>query len=684
MSPRPDRRQIACFDVFDTVLTRATGSPASVFLILGNELHTSGRIACTPEVFARLRVAAESTARRASSSGEVTLSDIYRTLQQSLHLDDAQRDHVAQMEMDLERSLIRPVPRTLPLIRQARKAGARVVFASDMYHSRDFITSLLRDAAAFEEGDLVFVSSEHGCNKHDGQLFRKIAEACGTTARSIAHYGNDPMADVRRPRRLGAAASRCGDCDLTRYEAILERHSFATGGLSSLLAGAARVTRIHLEHSKRYEPAIDDVAAGVISPFLVAYVSWVLQQAKRRNLASLYFVSRDGQIMLDVARTLAPRLGVDCDLRYLYGSRQAWHIAGLHSIEPSDFDWIFEAGDRLTIEMVLRRLHLSADDVADVLAAEGIRAAHLGAPLTAQHRAIVENLLSPGRPLADLVLGKAAEQRSLLLRYLEQQGVLAEPAWGLVDIGWRGRVQHSLERAIAGARATRPIGYYVGLDRGPSARGMTNAVAYLFDSPANGGWGRVPQGAAYIMEMFCQATHGMVTGYRVDQGRVIPVTNDVPTTARLEWGVRRIHDAVASCVDSLGADAGFLLGSSDLRSALHELFEEFWQRPSHAEAHRWGSFPYEDDQAGSIQKPLAASYTWSDTLSLAVSGRVPGRVVSWPAASFAMSNAAVRTTLQVARTLRTQAAFVKQMVAKPRSRPSPSSRPPISHSHSRP
>jgi FMN phosphatase YigB (HAD superfamily) len=626
--------RVACFDVFDTVLTRAIGSPHSVFLLVGESLRQEGLIECTPEVFARLRIAAESTARHSAAAGEVSLDDIYRNLSQSLGLDSGRTRVAAERECQWEKRLARPVTRTLELIGKERAAGSQIVFASDMYHSKDFVGSLLQEAGAMKDGDGVFVSAEHGKSKTTGMLFGEIARAYSVKPSAIYHYGNDREADILGAAKAKASALRCADCDLTRYESLLNNASYATGGLSSHLSGASRLTRMDLAKAEASDPAIDEVAAGVIGPFLTAYLIWVLTEAERHRLTTLYFVSRDGQIMLDVAKRLAPKIGVDCELRYLFGSRQAWHLPSLTSISENDFSWIFESRDRLSVSMVLRRLHIDPDEMADWLTSQGIPATRLDSQLIDSDRSALKKSLLERSALRSLVQERAEHQRKLLHGYLAQEGVFRKVRWGLVDIGWRGRLQRSLERSIQSGGGTPAKGFYVGLNQDSGTGVQNDMQAYLFHNPRAGGWGREPPGVAYVTEMFCQATHGMVTGYKEEGGKVLPTFHDRSTAERLQWGVPRVHAAVAIFAEHCDSTILTSLRRHDLRPAVVELLEEFWTRPSLRESQRWGKFPYEDDQAGTFQTSLAKPRTPAGAIRVAFTGADRQNALSWPAASW--------------------------------------------------
>lgn len=641
--------EIACFDVFDTVLTRAVGQPRSVFVLLGQRLTRTGAISCSPEVFARLRMQAEIIARTHAPAGEVRLEEIYRELAAILPGEHASPNALAEAECEIERTLVRPVPSTARRIAAERAAGKRIVFASDMYHSPTFVRQLLLSAGVLQEGDGVFVSGYAGASKASGKLFHFIAADYGVPLSALSHYGDHPQSDVAVPKALGVRAQRAGDCDPSRYETILERHTFSTGGLAALFAGASRLTRQHFTDVIPCDLPIVNVAAGVVGPFLVAYIAWVLRRATVLGVDRLYFVSRDGQIMLDVAKRLAPAMDFPGQLRYLYGSRQAWHLPAITSIGPHELSWIFEKADFVSVESILDRLCIAPREIEPSLTAAGIPARDWRQALTPERQRILHDLLASRSVLSQMVLDKAASARATVQQYLEQEELLSKGSSAIVDIGWRGRLQRSLDRIIKAGGGSPPRGFYVGLQRDSPRSEADRYEAFMFDSPQAGGWGLVPPGAAFVTEMFCQATHGLVTGYQAAGQRIIPTMNEKATPERVAWGVNLVHEVVRRYVDNVFHDADLLQSSQCMKQSLYDLFTEFWDRPTSAEVARWGTFPYETTQTGDRQQQIAQPLSVADVAAFAVTGQEPVSLQYWRAATLARSPAIVRTAFAIAR-----------------------------------
>lgn len=65
------------------------------------------------------------------------------------------------------------------------------------------------------------------------------------------------------------------------------------------------------------------LATDVVAPCYVAYVKWVLSDARKRGIERLYFLSRDGYILMKIAENMEHEGIV---LRYLFLSRRSLYL----------------------------------------------------------------------------------------------------------------------------------------------------------------------------------------------------------------------------------------------------------------------------------------------------------------------------------------------------------------------
>lgn len=169
----------------------------------------------------------------------------------------------------------------------------------------------------------IIVSSDVGASKRRGGMWPLLEQLAQERPSHLLHRGDDAVSDYAVPRLygLGATLERAGRLD--RYERAWDAAALSTGGLSSVFAGASRIARTSVPAGDPRERAVRDVSAGVAAPLLTAFVLWLLQRCAADGVQRVHFVSRDGQVLLDIARQLAPRLGLDLDLRYLSVSRRS-------------------------------------------------------------------------------------------------------------------------------------------------------------------------------------------------------------------------------------------------------------------------------------------------------------------------------------------------------------------------
>jgi hypothetical protein len=200
--------------------------------------------------------------------------------------------------------------------------------------------------------------------------------------------------------------------------------------------------------------------------------------------------------------------------------------------------------------------------------------------------------------------------RRLVLDYAAQHQ-LADAGTGLVDIGWTGRMAGSFIELCEAAGMSRPAVLFWGHE--PRATGWTSPLvaAYMYNTATGQGvdW-RVPD-VPFIMETFCMADHGIVSGYRKDaSGTVHPQLMSADNEPARDWGLDLYRSALYAFAAALGATAQ--LPPGDLRPVVHQVLDAFWCHPSGPEAGAWGSYPYDSDPAGTAVRPLARSFADAD------------------------------------------------------------------------
>jgi FMN phosphatase YigB (HAD superfamily) len=627
-------------DVFDTVVVRTSPVRSGVFDAIVRTMALAGIE--LPKDFRRLRLQAEDESRRASPGREVTLSAIYAAMARLSENTKNIGLILASVEEQLEIEVGRPVAETVALIHRLRAAGRRVVLISDMYLSAEVIGSLLTKIGVPLEGIPLYVSSSVGTTKRSGQLFLHVCERERIRPADLIHIGDNWNSDFLTPRRLGIRSFRYDRCDLTRFERLFAESSSAAG---ANLAGAMRVARV--AHAEPNSPAGLRYTAGtnVAAPVLLIFLAWVLQQAHASGVRRLYFLARDGQFLIELAREMSRRLGLDLELRYLYGSRQAWFLPAVKEVEPAHLEWLLGPDPRLTAETIAQRggldVALVQSEISKLLGRHVSSDFNLSA---VDHARITAEFTHTRLPLA--ISAAASKARGPLINYLRQEGLFDGTRWALVDVGWLGRLQDALRTILKYEGMNDPLrGYYFGLQR--------NTSDPLNDKAAFFGAGGEPMPDwrfSYLVEIFTAADHGSTVGYeQAPDGSWRPTLRLPGNPTATNWGLADLRAGARTVLEMIHHDefADLAKNAVELRQVLVALVGNLMRRPTWSDAAAFGDFPFACDQNEQYVQSLAPPLRPWKALRYATSvdWRILCEITLWVEASRARSGPIVRALL---------------------------------------
>lgn len=405
--------------------------------------------------------------------------------------------------------------------------------------------------------------------------------------------------------------------------------------LGDAMARASAAARAAVPVSSEHETAIRDVAADVAGPALAGFVLWSLSDALDRRLDRLCFLARDGQVLYHIAKAMAPRVGLDVDLRYVFSSRRTWSFAAADPAGLASQDWLFNSFMRSNAEDVCARLGLQLADFGALAVKAGVSLdPEVRANDAFQNAALRRFVSLPEVEAA--VAPRISRMRQLVRDYAVQEG-LTSARTGLVDAGWTGRMIAALG-AITG-QLPQPRVYFWGHE--PRAAGWSDErlVAWMYDTGTGAGMSlRVPD-TPYIIESFCMSDHGITADYlRGTDGSVqaVPASRDNPAVH--QWGMPVFRATIRSFCEAL------LLPESwrrdDIRPAVSELLHRFWITPTPAEAAAWGAYLFDSDPLARAARPLATPFTENQMRSVAVGGSLELGDRAWLQGSLCLSGTA--------------------------------------------
>ena len=303
--------QFSSFDIFDTCLIRACGSPQFVFELLAEKAFTQRVSTEEKRLFINARIGAASI----SWSENQTLTEIYDAFSfEHPHL--LPTAEIKTLELQIERENLEPVSSTLKLVKQCREAGHQIVFISDMYLSSLFLTDILKLTGFWEEGDKIYVSCEYGMTKASGKLFEYIGRKENISYKKWHHYGDNMHSDVKIPKKIGIKSSQILH-PYTPYQKRMLQCSSLYYQWGGILAGLSRSITI-----QDFKDAHKCFFIDIIAPLFVSFVYRVMKNAWDKKINKLFFCARDAYPLYRVAlqfKDVFPELEVE----YLYISRKS-------------------------------------------------------------------------------------------------------------------------------------------------------------------------------------------------------------------------------------------------------------------------------------------------------------------------------------------------------------------------
>jgi predicted HAD superfamily hydrolase len=579
------------FDVFDTLLTRFVIWPDHIHWAVGRRMALLGYFTGDDTEWRNLRISAEDEARKATRDKEITLAEIYAKIDERIGCDDAILDKMIQVEIDVELESVAPIATSLATVRGLPSDHPRV-FITDTYFSGDEV-KLLTGNCGYDDAR-VFSSADIRLTKRDGHLYRYVSDKLMLRPEQIEHTGDNRNSDVTKARAAGFSAVHLRETKPTRYEATL--WSKGCGGyLGSVCAGAARVARLSYDAQDTAGAALARVAPGVAGPMLTAFVLWVMLSARTAGVRRLYFLARDGQILVRIADLIQARfpLGVTCT--YMMASRQALYLPSLSASVQAAIETAFSVPGSKSAGQLLSELEYPADEQAWFFARAGVEASD-------QNVIVLDKLKLALLQSPDSLERRLSERKLAFDKYLEEiqfDASVNSDKIAIVDLGWQGNLQLRLE-SILGENGNNLFGYYIDLFRTPaSLEGRVACFAHGEDLNAN------------ILETFCLADHGSVKGFRLgatnasecfyeSSAREGPVSWDV---ADQQDAICRFTKALLKTVDPLQFSAEDLLES--LRPAALASLRLFTTRPDPDEADAYGSVRHAPDQTHSESAEVA-------------------------------------------------------------------------------
>lgn len=335
------------------------------------------------------------------------------------------------------------------------------------------------------------------------------------------------------------------------------------------------------------------------APTVTAFAGWVLDEAVKGSKKRLYFLSRDGYQPYLAAQALAKRRGLPIECRYLHVSRYAMRVPAYHLDMQSGLEQICVGGIDVTPEKLLKRGALTDAECMETAARLGLKDGYHDILQYHQIQRLKQILASD-----DVFLGyvekHSRESYAAAMGYLAQEGLLSDIPYALVDSGWVGTLQQSMELLVQSKKPQLCLeGYYFGLYEIPAGAKRDTYHTYYF-SPCRG----LQRKACFsnsLFEAVCSADEGMTLGYVKRDGRFFPRQEKTGLNgAYMQWHQKTLQLFLCQYEEKQKQDAAKMI---------ERLFMALMSRPARIEVNGFGNLLFSDDVREEGCGKLAAELT---------------------------------------------------------------------------
>ena len=348
----------------------------------------------------------------------------------------------------------------------------------------------------------------------------------------------------------------------------------------------------------------------VWAPVLTAYAGWVLKNAEKAGLHRLYFLARDAWPVYIAAKAIGDQHfpGIEC--RYLKVSRYAMRLPQYHLLGEKCLDLICTGGIDVTLEKILRRGGLTDAEISAYAARTG-RQESLKRILSYPEVMVLKGLLAADKELMEVIRRHSEAAYPAAMSYLAQEGLLDDTSCAVVDSGWIGTLQQSMQQLIRTEKPDKELeGYYFGLYELPDIRLKDRYHTWYF-GPAD----HLSRKACFsncLFETICSSPEGMTMGY-MQSGAVceaVSFPQENPNAGRLcryNDLLKVYADHYSSCCDCERQEIP--ARSKHMDEAVKGLLTTLMGHPQAWEVDAFGSSLFSDDMLEGSMQQVAARLT---------------------------------------------------------------------------
>lgn len=491
------KKSIVSFDIFDTSIRRSVSSPHDVFCLVAKELNIDDSFG-----FQTIRIdAAKQAKKNALSLGnhEVSIQDIYRCM--PFEIAGIKRKDILNKELDIELRICHADPVIKMVYDWCVESNKTIIFTSDTYFSKEFITRIL-GKCGYSVFDNLYISSEYEETKRSGKLFELMSNDYPIS--QIVHVGDNLLSDCIRALQNRVIA--------IKTPRIPNRTTFYKNHLLGGYKG--KYNQLKLISNTLIDPFQSlyyKYGFECLGPVLAGASINMFKHMKNKHIDCVYFLARDGYLIKLVFDELFRDQSILSE--YLYISRKSIQFPLLHRFD-SLREYLLVNGDKKvwTYKMFCNRVGIDDGVAEENWKAKGLSLDYrfLAAELDEEHP-----VLRFFNDYKATVIANSINAENVLNDYLKQFNLKGNIL--LADTGGYGTTQKCFEAFSLWNKLDITLeGAYLWIFDNPNIEAF--AFPYL-EHTSHGG-------ETQITELPLTAHEGSTEGYSIAGNTVVPVLSE--------------------------------------------------------------------------------------------------------------------------------------------------------------
>lgn len=343
----------------------------------------------------------------------------------------------------------------------------------------------------------------------------------------------------------------------------------------------------------------------VLSPAMYAFSVWVLQQAMKEGITRLYFLARDGYPFYVTAKKICEVYQIKIKCLYFYCSRYSLRVPMYSENIEEALKYICRSGIDVTFRKILLRSGLTGEQRESVLEMFPDIAPDQIIPYAQLE--VMRSRLSHCERYIEQIKSVSCEKWEGLRSYCEQEGMLSEEKIGIVDSGWTGSTQQSIEHIRKRCGCQNKIhGYYFGLFELPHGCNPKTYHSYYF-SPRRNVINKVFFSNCLFESVF-RANHGTTCGYQIGKA-VRPVLEEYREnmlTCKINVILKQYTDMVLT---RWKQENLMSIDTIHFKKILGKSIRRFMWDPTPNEAELFGSNTFSDDLLDESMREIAPVFS---------------------------------------------------------------------------